>query len=338
MDKIRLGIMGFGEIGRHLYRSCLEDDKIEVVAISDIGKPEILHYLLVSLTNRQIEAKLEGNYLVSKNGRARMIPGAAPGTVPWDAFGVDYVVDATGIFRSRAEMQKHLDSGAKRVILSSLPEDDADRIFITSVTDNRITYSDRIISPGSSTTNAAIIMLKILDEAFGFDYAMLSTIHAYTADQPLRDTAGHDFRRSRSAVENIIPNTTPSPEWIQKIMPEYRGRIAGTALNVPVSAGSVLDLTTMLKTTNINVEEIHKAVEKKALEYPDIIEVVDDPIVSSDVIGNRHSVIYDKMATMVTKRRILKTLTWYHNTYALALRIKEIMLKYDECDKKGGKK
>ncbi len=334
MDKIRLGIMGFGEIGRHLYRSCLEDDKVEVVAISDIGKPEILHYLLTALTNRKIETKLEGNYLVSKNGRARMIQGSSPGTVPWDVFGADYVVDATGIFRSRAEMQKHLDAGAKRVILSTLPEDDADRIFIMGVNDNRIACSDRIISPGSSTTNAAIIMLKILDEAFGFDYAMLSTIHAYTADQPLRNTVGHDFRRSRSAVENIIPNTTPSPEWIQKIMPEYKGRIAGAALNVPVAAGSVLDLSTFLSKPNISIEEVHRAVEKKAEKYPDIIEVVNDPIVSSDVIGNRHSVIYDKMATLVTKKRMVKTLTWYHNTFALALRIKEIMLTYAECDKK----
>ena len=338
MDKIRLGIMGFGEIGRHLYRACLEDDKVEVVAISDIGKPEMLHYLLVSLSNQKVDTILEGNYLVSDNGRARIIPGATPGAVPWDVFGVDYVVDATGVFRSRAEMQKHIDAGAKRVILSTLPGDDADRIFIESVTDKNITCSDKIISPGSSTTNAAIIMLKLIEEAFGFDYAMLSTIHAYTADQPLRNTVGDDYRRSRSAVENIIPNTTPSPEWIQKIMPEFRGRVAGTALNVPVSAGSVLDLTTTLKSSNISVDEIHEAVQKTAKKYPNIIEVVSDPIVSSDVIGNRHSVIYDKMATMVSKKRMLKTLTWYHNTFALALRIKEIMLKYDECDKMGGKK
>ena len=338
MNKIRLGIMGFGEIGRHLYRACLEDEKVEVVAISDIGKPEILHYLLVALANHKIETRLEGNYLISENGKARMIKGSTPGSVPWDLFEVDFVVDATGIFRSRAEMQKHLDAGTKRVILSTLPEDDADRIFIASVTDSGITYSDRIISPGSSTTNAAIIMLKILDEAFGFDYSMLSTIHAYTADQPLRNTVGHDFRRSRSAVENIIPNTTPSPEWIQKIIPEYKGRIEGTALNVPVAAGSVLDLTTMLRTSGVDIEEVHKAVEKSAKKYPDIIEVVDDPIVSSDVIGNRHSVIYDKQAAMITKKRMLKTLTWYHNTFALALRIKEIMVKYAELDKKGGQR
>jgi glyceraldehyde 3-phosphate dehydrogenase len=338
MKKIRLGIMGLGEIGRHLYRSCLEDDKIEVVAISDIGKPEILHYLLKALTDRKIETKLEGNYLVSSNGRARMVQGSTPGSVPWDVFDVDFVVDATGIYRSRSDMQKHLDSGAKRVILSTLPEDDADRIFITSVTDNRILCSDKIISPGSSTTNAAIIMLKILDEAFGFERAMLSTVHAYTSDQPLRNTVGQNFRRSRSAVENIIPNTTPSPEWIQRIMPEYRGRIEGTALNVPVSAGSVLDLTTVLNTSGLKVDDINEVITRKAKEYPEIIEIIEDPIVSSDVIGNRHSVIYDKMATMLTKGRMLKTLTWYHNTFALALRIKEIILKYHECDKKGGKK
>jgi glyceraldehyde 3-phosphate dehydrogenase len=338
MKKIRLGIMGLGEIGRHLYRSCLDDDKIEVVAISDIGKPEILHYLLQSLTQRKLDTRLEGNYLVSENGRARMMQGSEPGSVPWDVFGVDFVVDATGIYRSRADMQRHIDAGAKRVIMSTLPNDDADRIFIMSVTDNRILCSDKIISPGSSTTNAALIMLKTLDEAFGFERAMLSTIHAYTADQPLRNTVGHNFRRSRSAVENIIPNTTPSPEWIQKIMPEYRGRIEGTALNVPVSAGSVLDLTTVLNTKGLSKEDVNNVIEEKAKKYPNIIEVINDPIVSSDVLENRHSVIYDKMATMITKGRMLKTLTWYHNTFALALRIKEIMIKYTECDEKGGKK
>ena len=289
MKKVRVGLMGFGETPRHIYRLCLESDLIEVVAIADIGKPEILHYLLVSESKGDINVNLEGNFLVSENSKARIMTGGKPGDVPWDIFNIDVVIDGTGKYRSSNDMQKHLDAGAKQVIITHLPMDEIDRVVVMGVNDHTIKPSDKLISAGSATTNAAATVLKILDEAFGVDYAMLTTVHSYTSDQPLRDRAGSDFRRSRSAAENIIPNETPSPEWIQKILPEFKGRIEGSALNVPVPYGSLLDLTTVLKDSDFTIEKVNKVMDEMAKESPNIIEAVKDPIVSTDVIGNRHS-------------------------------------------------
>jgi len=341
MKKVRLGLMGFGEINRHLYRLCLEDDKIEVVVISDIGRPEILVYLLEAESRKNkgmVDVKLEGNYLVSNNGKARFVAGKAPTDVAWDAFDVDVVVDSTGKYRSRKEMSGHLESGAKQVILGSLPTEEVDRIVIKGVNEHTMKKSDRLVSAGSSTTNATAIMLKVLDEAFGVDYAMLTTVHSYTADQPLRDTVGTDFRRSRSAAENIIPNETPTPAWIPVIMPEFKGRIEGTALNVPIPAGSLLDLTLVLKNKDVTIDQINAAIEKAAGKLPGILEVCEDPIVSVDVVGNSHSVIYDKQATMRSKGKMVKILVWYHNSFAMASRIKDMIIAYRKMNEEGGSK
>lgn len=337
MRKIRLGLKGFGEIPRHIYRMCLDDDRIEVVAISDIGRPEILTYLISAETKGKFTPKLEGNFLVSSKGKARFIGGGEPGKIPWDMFDVDIVVDGTWIYRKKEDMQKHLDAGAKRVMLTALPLNDIDRVVIQGVNDHTLKSSDRLISAGSATTNSASLMLKILNENFGLDYAMLTTVHSYTSDQPLRDKAGEDFRRSRSAAENIIPFDTIVPSWIEKIMPEFKGKIEGTAMNVPVPNGSLLDLTTILK-KKLAIADLNVAMEKAAKALPHIIEVVDDPIVSTDVINNSHSIVFDKRATMLSPGRMVKTLTWYHSAFAMAARIKELIIAYDNIDKKGGVK
>jgi glyceraldehyde 3-phosphate dehydrogenase len=336
MSKIRVGLMGFGEIPRHIYRLCLHRSDIEIVAIADIGRPEILHYLLVAETKGEIEVKLEGNFLLSKNGKARIVMGGEPGDIPWDIFNVDVVVDGTGKYKSREFMEKHHNAGAKRVFLSHLPTDTIDRVVVMGVNDKTIKKSDVLVSSGSATTNAAAIMLKIFNHEFGLDYAMLTTVHSYTSDQPLRDKVGTDFRRSRSAAENIIPNESPSPEWIQKIMPELKGRIEGSALNVPVPNGSLLDLTTILKTGDVSLEMINKAVEKYAQKMPEIIEMMNDPIVSTDVIGNCHSVVFDRIASIKSSGRMIKTLIWYHAAMAMASRIIDLILAYDKLDMEGG--
>jgi len=338
MEKIKLGIMGFGDMGRTLYRQCLEDDRIEVVAISDIGRPEVLHYLLESHAKTDLGVKLEGKYLVSNNGKARFINAITPANVPWDALGADIVVDATGKYRSRKELEEHLESGAKRVILSFLPVDEIDRIVVMGVNDNSIRTTDKLVSPGSATTNATALMLKLLDEAFGVDYATLTAIHEYTADQPLRDTAGKNFRRSRSAAQNIIPNVSPTPEWLHYVLPEFKGRVEGTALNVPVPAGTLLDLNTFLIKEGVTVEDIHNAVRAMAAKIPHILKFEEEPIVSSDVIGDTHSVVYDKEATMRSSGQMAKTMIWYHVAASLSARIKELILAYHEIDLKGGSK
>ncbi len=337
MRKIRLGLKGFGEIPRHIYRMCLEDDRIDVVAISDIGRPEILTYLISAETKGKSNPKLEGNFLVSSKGKSRFIGGGEPGKIPWDMFDVDIVVDGTWKYRSKDDMQKHLDAGAKRVMLTSVPTEIIDRVVIQGVNDNTIKSSDKLVSAGTATINATAIMLKIFAENFGLDYAMFSSVHSYTSDQPLRDKAGSDYRRSRSAAENIIPVDTAATKWIEYILPEFKGKIEGTAMNVPVPNGSLLDLTTVLP-NKVTIADINKAMEKAAKAMPNIVEVVDDPIVSTDVVDNRHSIVFDKKATMLSPGRMVKTLTWYHSAYAMAARIKELIIAYDNIDKKGGVK
>lgn len=340
MSKVRLGIMGFGEIGRHIYRLCMEDDMFEVVAISDYGKPDILAYLLEAEVKGRVKVTLEdGNFINSTAGRARIVTGGKPGDIPWDIFDVDVVVDATGIFKTRRDLEKHLKAGAPHVVLSTLPEDEIDRIVVMGVNESTINLKDKIVSAGSATTNATALMLKFFNEKFGVDYAMLTTVHSYTSDQPLRDKAGAEYRRSRSAAENIIPNETPTPRWIPTILPEFKGRIEGTALNVPIPNGSLLDLTTVFKTKDVTVEQVTEVVYEMAKKLPHLVAVAEDPIVSSDVINDRHSVIFDKLATMKSQGKMMKTLVWYHTALAQACRILDVIRIYhilQEKTQKGG--
>ena len=182
----------------------------------------------------------------------RVISGGEPGTIPWDAYDVDVVIDATGRFLKRSELSLHLDAGAKRVFVSRNPHESIDRFVIPGINDDTIEATDQIISTTSSTTQVLALMLKMLDESFGVQRAMMTTIHAYTSDQPLADAVGIDLRRSRSAVENIIPNTTFAPKIIEKIMPQFKGKLEGIAFNVPVPNGSCVDLTTELKPVSYN--------------------------------------------------------------------------------------
>ena len=338
MDKVRLGIMGFGEVGRHIYRLAMEDDLFEISAISDYGRPEILSYLLTAETKGKVQATLDNDkFIVSKAGRSRIVTGGKPGDIPWDVFDVDVVVDATGTFKYRHELEQHIKAGAPHVVLSTLPEDEIDRIVVMGVNDKNIDVNDRIVSAGSATTNATAILLKLFQENFGIDYAMLTTVHSYTSDQPLRDKAGSSFRRSRSAAENIIPNQSPTPRWIPVILPFMKDRIEGSALNVPIPNGSLLDLTTIFSNNGVTIEDVNKVMEQAAKDFPTLVQVVDDPIVSSDVINNRHSVVFDKLATMKSPGRMMKTLTWYHTALAQACRIMDVIRLYHKLEvTKGG--
>jgi len=315
----------------------MEDDQIEVVAISDLGNPDILSYLVAAETKGKVKPRLEGNFLVSDNGKARIVGGGEPGKVPWDLFDVDVVVDGTWKYRSRADMQKHLDAGAPRVMLTTVPTDLIDRVVVKGVNDHTIRSHDKLVSAGSATTNAGALMLKIFSENFGVDYATFTTVHSYTSDQPLRDKAGRDYRRSRSAAENIIPVDTIAARWIEYLLPEFKDKVEGMALNVPVPNGSLLDMTTILN-QGISIEDINKVMAKAAKEFPGVVAVEEDPIVSTDVINNTHSVVFDKRATMLSPGRMVKTIIWYHSAFAMAARIKELVIAYDKADKKGGAK
>ena len=329
--KINIALFGFGRIGRNLFRLGYNNPNYNIVAVSDFGSAEALHYLLVrdSIHGFMDDAVvLDGNHLVVKDQRTRVISGGEPGTIPWDAYDVDVVIDATGRFLKRDQLDAHLNSGAKRVFISRNAEDPIDRYVIPGVNDSSIDSSDQIVSTTSSTTQVLALMVKMLDESFGLKRAMMTTVHAYTADQPLADAAGVDLRRSRSAVENIIPNSTLAPSIVEDLMPQFTGKLDGIAFNVPVPNGSCVDLTTELSNTP-SVEEANEAIKKYSeSSLQGIVGYTEDPIVSSDVIGREETMVYDQKATMITNDMLLKTLCWYDNGWGFASRILDVVDAY----------
>ena len=336
-NKINIALFGFGRIGRNLFRLGYDNPKYNFVAISDFGSAEALHYLLVRDSihgSMKDDVELDGNHLLVKEQKPRIISGGEPGNIPWDAFNVDIVIDATGRFLKRDELSAHLDSGAKRVLISRNPKDDIDRYVIPGINESSIHSSDKIISTTSSTTQVLALMLKMLDEEFGMQRAMMTTVHAYTSDQPLADAAGVDLRRSRSAVENIIPNTTTAPSIVEELMPQFSGKVDGIAFNVPVPNGSCVDLTTELNRMP-SIEEANNAIKKYSdTSMKGIVGYTSDPIVSSDVIGREETMVYDEKATMITKDSLLKTLCWYDNGWGFASRILDVVDAYAALEAK----
>ena len=336
-NKINIALFGFGRIGRNLFRLGYDNPKYNFVAISDFGSAEALHYLLVRDSihgSMKDDVELDGNHLLVKEQKPRIISGGEPGNIPWDAFNVDIVIDATGRFLKRDELSAHLDSGAKRVIISRNPKDDIDRYVIPGINESSIHSSDKIISTTSSTTQVLALMLKMLDEEFGMQRAMMTTVHAYTSDQPLADAAGVDLRRSRSAVENIIPNTTSAPSIVEELMPQFSGKVDGIAFNVPVPNGSCVDLTAELNRMP-SIEEANNAIKKYSdTSMKGIVGYTSDPIVSSDVIGREETMVYDEKATMITKDSLLKTLCWYDNGWGFASRILDVVDAYAALEAK----
>ena len=321
---INIAIFGFGRIGRNIFRLAYNNPRFNIVAVSEFGHVEALHYLLVrdSVHGKLKDSiLLEGNSLVVGSQKVVMLPGEKPGDIPWSTLDVDFVIDATGSFLKKEELDKHIKSGAKRVIVSRTPSDKIDRMIIHGINEDSIQYSDKIISATSSTTQAFGLMLKILDNHFGVKRSMMTTVHAYTADQPLTDAIGLDLRRSRSAVENIIPNTTNAPDIIEKIMPKFKDKLDGIAFNVPVPNGSCVDMTTELENVP-TIKELNDIMQKEAENnYKHLIGYTDDPIVSSDVIGREETMVFDAKATMVTAESLVKTLCWYDNGWGFSKRI-----------------
>ncbi len=327
---IRIGIMGFGRIGRNVFRILYPRDDIEIVAIVDLADPKGLEYLLKydTVHGRFREPlRVVGGNMYVKGRQIRMLDRKAPGDVDWGAMGVDIVVEATGQYRFRAELEKHLEMGAKQVILTVPPRDEIDAMVVMGVNDDVLTPESRIVSNASCTANALAPVCKILDEAFGIDSGFMTSVHAYTNDSRLADVPHSELRRSRAAAENIIPTTTYSPKMLEKILPELKGKLDGMAMNVPVPDGSVVDLVTVMERP-VTKEEVNEVVRSAAMTtLKHIVEYTDQPVVSSDIIGNSHSAIFDGLATVVLDGVMLKTLTWYDNGWGYASRVVELIGK-----------
>ena len=331
---LRLGLMGFGQTGRQLYDLASAQDDVEIVALADIGKPQILQYLLQSEVANPDRYALEGNYLVGPGGRARLLSTDRPAEMPWDILGVDLVIEATGRYRSREDLCAHIAGGAPRVLLRTLPLDGIDRIVIPGINDAGISADDRLISAGSPTTSALCLLLHILSQHLAIECGSATTVHAYTSDQALQDYAGSDYRRSRSAARNIIPNGHESGHWLGRVLPQFAGKITTSTLNVPVQEGCLLDVDLVLEDREVTVDDINQAMREAAASMPDLVGTIDDPIVSRDVLGSSLSLLFDTQGTLRAGDHFVKTLSWYE-TRGHAARLLDVARLYAGFDRAG---
>jgi glyceraldehyde 3-phosphate dehydrogenase len=328
MTPARLGLMGFGRIGRNVFRMVADHPDLEIAAIADVAEPNGLTYLLKydSIYGRfRHPVDLQGSSLFLDGRKIPFLDARQPGEADWDALGVDIVVQATGGYRTADWCKKHLEAGASRVILASTPETPGDiPLMLRGVNDDLLTPEVPIISLGSNTSNALAPVLRILDRSFGIDRAFFTSVHAMTNSQRLADVPGSGFRQSRAAGENIIPGETNSAELLMQVMPELAGKLSASALNVPVADGSTVDLVTHLESP-VTIEEVNAAVRSAATaSFKGIIEYSTDPIVSSDVRMAPQSGVFDSLATMVIGGTMAKTITWYNNGWGYTARLIEV--------------
>ena len=326
---MNIAINGFGRIGRSIYRIISSTTKHKIVAINDLSEPEGLAYLLkydTVMGNFQGDVRFDNGKLYSPNQEVDIISEPNPSKLPWLDKKVDIVIEATGIFRSKEQIQNHLNAGAKKVVLTVPAKDEIDYTVVLGVNEKGINENHNIISNASCTTNCLAPMAKIIHENFGIVKGVINTIHAYTNDQRLADVSHKDLRRSRAAAENIIPTSTGAARAVGKVLPELDGKLDGIASRVPVPDGSAVDLFVEVeRETNIDEfnEIIKSSSENKNLER--ILEYSDYPIVSSDIIGNSKSSIYDSSGTNIIQGRFIRTLNWYDNEWGYSNRVVDLV-------------
>ncbi len=329
MKTIRVAINGFGRIGRLVYRVLRARPQYEVVAINDLASAETLAHLLKydSVHGRYPgRVSTHDGSLVVDGQRTTTFAERSPSQLPWAKLGIDVVVEATGIFRKREQCMGHIEAGAKRVVLTVPPADELDAMIVMGVNDDALRAEHQIISNASCTTNCLAPLAKVLNDRFGIASGLMTTVHAYTNDQPSGDQVHKDLRRARAASLNIIPTTTGAARAVGKVIPELDGKLDGCALRVPVPDGSVVDLTAELERPTTR-EEINAAFAEAARgSLEGILAYTDDPIVSSDIIGDPHSSIIDGGATMVSADgKLVKVISWYDNEWGYSNRVVDLL-------------
>jgi glyceraldehyde 3-phosphate dehydrogenase len=328
MTTTRIGLMGFGRIGRNVFRLVHNRDDLDVVAISDISDPDGLTYLLKydSIYGRfpqKVEYSDGTLHYGSKS--AAFLNAREPGDADWGELGVDVVLETTSRYRTRELLQAHLDAGARKVVLTSSPETPGEvPLLLRGINDEILTPNTDMIALGSNTSNAVAPILKTLNDHFGIDRAFMTIVKAMSNSGRLADVPTDSFRTSRAAGENIIPAETNSAEILADALPELAGKLTATALNVPVTDGSTVDMVTQIA-ENTSIDEVNKVV-REAIEsnYLNVIAYSEDPIVSSDVRDEPHSGVYDSLATMVTGGNLIKTITWFNNGWGYSNRVVEV--------------
>ncbi|GAA0198250.1 type I glyceraldehyde-3-phosphate dehydrogenase [Glutamicibacter creatinolyticus] len=324
----RVGINGFGRIGRNYLRAALaKNADIEIVAVNDLGSIDSLAHLVKFdsvLGVLPVEVSVEEDVIVVGEKRIKVLSEKNPENLPWGELNVDIVVESTGRFTKAKDAQKHLDAGAKKVIISA-PAKNNDITIVMGVNDDQYDPANHhIISNASCTTNCLAPMAKVLNDEFGIVDGLMTTIHAYTADQRLQDAPHKDPRRARAAALNIIPTTTGAAKAIGSVLPELKGKLHGYAMRVPVPTGSATDLTVNLP-REVTVEEVNAAFEKAASEgsLAPYLQYSTDPLVSSDIVTNPHSAIFDSELTTVMGKSV-KVLAWYDNEWGYSSRLVDL--------------
>jgi glyceraldehyde 3-phosphate dehydrogenase len=326
---MKVAINGFGRIGRSVFRILNNRNDIDVVAINDLFDNEVLAYLLKYDTIMKgfgQDIKIKGDEMITPNETVKMLSIKDPRALPWKELGIDVVVEATGIFRSRESLQPHIDAGAKRVILTVPSKDEIDYTVVIGVNEDGLKSDHRIISNASCTTNCLAPMEKILHDNFGIVEGLMTTTHAYTNDQRLADVPHKDWRRGRAAAENIIPTTTGAAKAVGKVIPDLKGKLDGMASRVPVPDGSIVDLVVEVE-KNVTIEEVHAAVRmaSKTERMKNVLLYSEEKLVSSDIVGNSYSSIYDAEFTRILGKRVIKTVNWYDNEWGYSNRVVDLI-------------
>ncbi|GAB3057341.1 type I glyceraldehyde-3-phosphate dehydrogenase [Virgibacillus ainsalahensis] len=321
---VKVGINGFGRIGRNVFRQALKNNEVEVVAVNDLTDANMLaHLLKYDSVHGQLEEEVtvNGSNLVIGGNEIKVLSERDPADLGWGDLGVEVVIESTGRFTQRNDAQKHIDAGAKKVIISA-PAKEEDLTMVMGVNEQDYDPSKHhVLSNASCTTNGIAPLAKVLHENFGLKRGLMTTVHSYTNDQQILDLPHKDYRRARAAAQNIIPTTTGAAKVVGKVLPELNGKLNGMAVRVPTPDGSLIDLVAELD-KNVTAEEVNKAFEEAAGsgDLEGIMEYTEDPIVSSDIVGNRHSSIYDALSTMILEDNMVKVVSWYDNEMGYSAR------------------
>lgn len=333
LKKINIAINGFGRIGRVFFRIAFDHPNINIVAINDITDSGTLaHLLKYDSVHRQFKGdiKHDTNHLYVNGKEIKIFASKDPENLPWKSLDIDIVIESTGLFLTKETANKHLKAGAKKIILSAPAKDDDIKTIVLGVNDEILTKEDIIVSNASCTTNCAAPLLKVLKQ-WGIEEAYVTTVHSYTGDQRLHDAPHKDLRRARAAAMSIIPTSTGAAKALGKIFPDLEDKLGGCGMRVPVPDGSLTDITCVL-TQYPSVEQINKAFkEASESDLKGILEYTEDPLVSVDVIGNKHSVVFDSDFTSVVGN-LVKIIGWYDNEFGYSSRLVDLVIKM------GGKK
>ena len=325
---VKLAINGFGRIGRNALKIALERRDLEIVAINDLTDTKTLAKLLQYDSSYGIydeEVQFDENNLIIRGQKIRVLSEKDPAALPWGEMGVDVVIESTGLFTDPEKAQAHIKAGARKVVISAPAKGEGAKTIVIGVNEDTLDKSDTIISNASCTTNCIAPVMKILEDNFGIDKAMMTTVHSYTASQRLQDAPAKDLREARAAAENIVPTTTGASKAAALTIPSLTGRFNGLSVRVPTPVVSLADITAVLK-RNVTKEELIKTLKKAAAEpyYEGIVGVTEEELVSTDFRGNAHSAVIDLPLTDVVGGNLIKVVAWYDNEWGYSNRLVEL--------------